>query len=125
MPREISGEVPQPDLDRMNKAFPGLRKSGEDSAKIRGDMSADWKTIESDFHCNKRAAKQLFKLKYETEETRDDFLRTFLPGLVACGILPKDDLVDMMGGPDAPGVANIAKGLGVESLAAAEGAAVQ
>lgn len=121
----ISGEVPKPNLDAMNKQFTSIRKSNEDNAKIRGDLSADWKTIEQDFHCNKRAAKQLFKLKYETEETREDYLRTLLPGLVACGILPREDLVDLMGGEDAPGVRPLSRAMGLENLAAADGSAVQ
>lgn len=125
MPKDDAGEVHKPNLEAMAKLFGSLRKLNEDGAKIRGDMSADWKVIEQDYHCNKRAAKQLLKLKYESSESRDDYLRTLMPGLVVLGILPEEDLIDLMGGDDAPGVKRTAKAMGLENLAASQGAAVQ
>lgn len=119
---QTSTVVVKPDLKKMKSIFlRDLMPSGEKAAKIRGDQSAAWKMIEADCHCNKRAAKQLLKLMGESEETRDDFMRTFLPGLAELGLFPAEDLADLMGDAGAPdlGVVKAAKG------APAEGAALQ
>lgn len=98
----VSGELVKPDLKKMKSIFlRDLKPAGEQAAKIRGDQSTAWKSVEQDCHCNKRAAKQLLKLMGESEETREDFLRTFLPGLVELNLMPEEDLVDLMG-EDAP-----------------------
>jgi len=121
---QISGEVPQPDLKKMKSIFlRDLKPAGEQSAKIRGDQSAAWKAIENDCHCNKRAAKALFKLQGESEELRDDFLRTFLLGLIELNLVPSDDLVDLMDGEEGKGgmLAGLVAGkkpMGTEGLAA-------
>lgn len=121
---QSAAEVQQPDLARMKSILVhDLKPANEQSAKIRGDQSAAWKTIENDCHCNKRAAKALFKLMGESDELRDDFLRTFLPGLKELNLLPSEDLVDMMDGTDdEPGLmAGIVAGqkpMGAEGLAA-------
>lgn len=105
-PEQTSNEVAQPDLARMAKIFAGdLKPAEEKSAKTRGEQSAAWKTIEKDCHCNKKAAKALFSLQGMSEELRDDFLRTFLPGLKALDLVPSEDLVDMMDGDgESPGL---------------------
>lgn len=87
----------RPDFDKMKRIFLGdIKPAEEKNSKSRGDLSAAWKAIEDDCHCNKRAAKALHKLHGESEETRTDFLRTFLGGLEAFDMIPKLDLVDQM-----------------------------
>lgn len=122
-PEQTSSEVAQPDLKRMKAIFTSdLKPASEKAAKIRGDQSHAWKTIENDCHCNKRAAKALLKLMTESEELRDDFLRTFLPGLKELDLVPSEDLVDMMdGGEGQPGlmagiVAGSKKPMGTEGM---------
>ena len=116
-------EINQPDFERMRSIFVGdLKPTEEHSAKARGDASAAWKMIEDDCHCNKRAAKQLFRMFGESEETREDFLRTFIGGLVALEMMPREDLVDLMGEKNVPDVDAIARaprkprGLGAEGM---------
>jgi hypothetical protein len=47
-------EVIAPDFQRMKRIFlHDLRGLEERSAKVRGDQSNAWKTIEKDAHCNK------------------------------------------------------------------------
>lgn len=109
-----SVEVPRPDFKRMAKVMTkDLKPLSEEGAKVRGDQSAAWKVIADDCHCNKRAAKALFKLLYESDETRDDYLRTFLPGLKALGLIPENDLVDI-----AEGVTPATKPMGTDAMAA-------
>lgn len=118
-PQQSSNEIPQPDLKRMKAIFlKDLKPAGEQSAKIRGDQSAAWKTIETDCHCNKRAAKALLKLLGESEELRDDFLRTFLLGLKELNMMPEADLVDQMGGEDGmmAGIVAGKKPMGAEGM---------
>lgn len=116
-------EVNQPDFAKMRSIFVNdIKPSEEHSAKARGEASAAWKAIEDDCNCNKRAAKQLFRLFNESEETREDFLRTLIGGLVALEMLPREDLVDMMGEKNVPDVDAIARpprrprGLGTEGM---------
>lgn len=112
-------EVIQPDFAKMKRIFlTDLKPADEKSAKARGDLSAAWGAIEKDCHCNKRAAKLLFRLNSESEETRDDFLRTLYGGMQALGIGISQDLVDKMSGDDAPAMPIVdSKGLGADSLA--------
>lgn len=123
-PQQDSNEVHQPDIAKMKSIFiRDLRPAGEQSAKIRGDQSAAWKAVENDCHCNKRAAKALLKLMGESEELRDDYLRTFLLGLKELELVPSEDLVDLMEGDgEKPGLmAGIIAGkkpMGTEGLAA-------
>lgn len=112
-------EVIAPDFAKMKRIFLNdLKPADEKSAKIRGDLSAAWAMIEKDCHLNKRAAKLLFKLNGESEETRDDFLRTLYGGMKALGIGISQDLVDKMNDEDAPTMPTVdSKGLGTETLA--------
>jgi len=113
-------EVIAPDFAKMKKIFlTDLKPADEKSAKARGDLSAAWGAIEKDCHCNKRAAKLLFKLNGESEETRDDFLRTLYGGMKALGIGISADLVDKMSGDDAPSMPVVDKsgGMGGGNLA--------
>ncbi|WP_028970136.1 hypothetical protein [Sphingomonas sp. URHD0057] len=117
-------EVIAPDFAKMKRIFLNdLKPADEKSAKIRGDLSAAWAMIEKDCHLNKRAAKLLFKLNGESEETRDDFLRTLYGGMKALGIGISQDLVDKMSGDDAPAMPTVDKhGLGQENLATLDAA---
>lgn len=113
-------EVLQPDFQKMKRIFlTDLKPADEKSAKARGDLSAAWGAIEKDCHCNKRAAKLLFRLNQESEETRDDFLRTLYGGMKALGIGISQDLVDKMSGEDAPTmpVVDSSGGMGADNLA--------
>jgi hypothetical protein len=104
MPKEEkSAEIHQPDFEKMKRIFTrDLRPSEEKAAKIRGDQSTAWKAIENDCHCNKRAAKLLLKLHGQSDEERDDFLRTLYGGMQALGIALTRDLVDQAEGVEAP-----------------------
>ena len=115
----IVEQIMAPDFDKMKRIFfNDLKPADEKNAKTRGDLSAAWGAIEKDCHCNKRAAKLLFKLNGESEETRDDFLRTLYGGMQALGIGISRDLVDAMGGDDAPAMPLVeGRGMGAESLA--------
>lgn len=114
-------EVFAPDFEKMKRIFFNhIQPSVEKNAKSRGDLSQAWGAIEKDCHCNKRAAKLLFKLSNESEETRDDFLRTLYGGMKALGIGISADLVDKMNDADAPAMPMVDKqGLGADSLATA------
>jgi hypothetical protein len=80
-------EVHAPDFAKMKRIFDNdLKPADEKSAKARGDLSTAWGAIEKDCHVNKRAAKLLFRLRGESEEARDDFLRSLYGGLKALGI---------------------------------------
>jgi hypothetical protein len=112
-------EVVAPDFQKMKRIFlHDLKPADEKSAKVRGDQSAAWSAIEKDCHCNKRAAKLLFKLNGESEETRDDFLRTLYGGMKALGIGISQDLVDKMSGEDAPTMPTVDQsgGMGADNL---------
>ncbi len=115
----IVGQIMAPDFAKMKRIFINdLKPADEKSAKSRGDLSAAWGAIEKDAHCNKRAAKLLFKLNGESEETRDDFLRTLYGGMQALGIGISRDLVDQMNEEDAPTMPIVeGGGMGVGSLA--------
>jgi hypothetical protein len=113
-------QIKAPDFAKMKKIFDhDLKPADEHSAKAKGDLSAAWGAIEKDAHCNKRAAKLLFRLRSESEETRDDFLRTLYGGMKALGIGISQDLVDKMRGEDAPAMPTVdsSGGMGTDSLA--------
>lgn len=108
-----------PDFQKMKRIFlTDLKPADEKSAKARGDLSAAWQAVEKDCRVNKRAAKFLFRLNGESEEARDDFLRSLYGGLKALGIGISQDLVDQMSGEDAPTMPTVeGKGLGQDNLA--------
>jgi len=112
-------EVHAPDFDRMKRIFlHDLKPAEERNAKSRGDLSAAWGTIEKDCHVNKRAAKLLFRLHNESEEARDDFLRSLYGGMKVLGIGISRDLVDRMTDADAPEMPIVETGgLGEDNLA--------
>ncbi|HET7255581.1 MAG TPA: hypothetical protein VFJ46_17630 [Xanthobacteraceae bacterium] len=112
-------ETHAPDFKRMKSIFlADIKPAEEKNSKARGDLSAAWKAIEDECHCNKRAAKLLHRLYNESEETRDDFLRTLYGGMKALEIGISRDLVDAMNDQDAPEMPVVAgRGMGAESLA--------
>jgi hypothetical protein len=112
--------VHAPDFAKMKRIFlHDISPAQEKNAKARGDLSAAWKAIEDDCHCNKRAAKLLHKLFGESEETRDDFLRTLYGGMQVLGIGISQDLVDQMSDEDAPTMPVVPNnGLGTEGMPA-------
>jgi hypothetical protein len=113
-------QVIAPDFAKMKRIFlTDLKPADEKSAKARGDLSAAWKAVEDDCHVNKRAAKLLFRLNGESEEARDDFLRSLYGGMKALGIGISQDLVDKMSGDDAPTMPTVdsSGGMGADKLA--------
>jgi hypothetical protein len=113
-------EVGAPDFQKMKRIFlHDLKPADEKSAKVRGEQSQAWKTVEKDCHCNKAGAKFVFKLMNLSDEARDDLLRTVYGGLKALGIGISQDLVDKMSGDDAPTMPTVDKsgGMGAENLA--------
>jgi hypothetical protein len=123
MAKDDVTEVLAPDFEKMKKIFQrDIKPADEKNAKTRGDLSAAWKAVEDDCHCNKKAAKLLFKLHQASEEERDDFLRTLYGGMAAMGIGISQDLVDKMQDSDAPTmpVVPASQGLGVENLASVQ-----
>lgn len=96
-------EVQAPDFDKMKRIFThDIRPATETNSKTRGDLSAAWKVLEDECHLNKRAAKLLYRLSGESEEMRDDFLRTLYGGMKVLGIGISQDLVDRMEGGESP-----------------------
>lgn len=121
MTKKSSEEVTQvhaPDFAKMKRIFlHDIAPAEEKTAKERGDLSAAWKAIENDCHVNRRAAKLLHRLHGESEELRDDFLRSLYGGMRALGIAISQDLVDQMGDEEAPTMpATAARGMGAEGL---------
>ena len=113
-------DVHAPDFAKMKRIFlTDIKPAEEKNAKSRGDLSAAWKAIEDECHCNKAAAKLLHKLNNMSEETRDDFLRTLYGGMKVCGIGISQDLVDKMNDEDAPTMPAVdsSGGMGADKLA--------
>lgn len=113
-------EIHAPDFEKMKRIFVrDIKPAEEKTSKARGDLSAAWKAIEDDCHCNKAAAKLLHKLHGMSEETRDDYLRTLYGGMQAMGMGISQDLVDKMSDSDAPKMPVVAAtaGVGTENLA--------
>lgn len=87
----------KPDFERAIRVMSNdVHPQQERNAKSRGELSAAWKVIEDDCHCNKAAAKLYFRLTGMSDEKRDDFLRS-LYGLMTTGHMAiSPDLVDRM-----------------------------
>lgn len=98
-------ELQKPDFERALRIMThDVKPAEEKNATARGDLSAAWKTIEDDCHCNKSAAKHFAKLLGMSEEARDDHLRTLYGLMRLSGIGVAKDLVDEMEGGEAPGM---------------------
>lgn len=91
------GAVKQPDFEAAIRVLRGdVNPSVEESAKIRGDLSAAWKTIEKDHNCNKKGAKFVHSLMRMDVQVRDDVLRTVYGMMKAAEIGISEDLVSLM-----------------------------
>lgn len=96
-------EIQPPDFAKALRILSNdVRPAEEKNAGSRGDLSAAWKAIEDDCHCNKSATKTFYKLQGMSDEKRDDYLRTLYGLMKAGGIGVSRDLVDQMSGGDAP-----------------------
>jgi hypothetical protein len=112
-------EVVAPDFERAKRILlHDLRPADEQSAKVRGDQSAAWKTIEKDCHVNKKGAKWAFALLGMTDELRDDVLRSLYGMMKTLKIGISADLVDKMQDSDAPTMPTVDKsgGMGADNL---------
>lgn len=112
-------EVVAPDFAKAKRIFLNdIKPADEKTAKSRGDLSAAWGAIEKDAHCNKKAAKWTFWLLNQSEESRDDVLRTMYGLMKALEIGISQDLVDQMNDEDAPTMPIVeSRGMGADSLA--------
>jgi hypothetical protein len=90
-------EIARPNFQKLKIILLGdIRPAEEKQQSAKGDLSAAWKAVEDEAHCNKKAAKQLHRLRLMSDEACDDYLRTFLGGLEALGLGLTADLVDAM-----------------------------
>jgi hypothetical protein len=91
---EVS-DVIAPDFEKALRIIrQDIAPAEENSASQRGTLSGAWKAVEKDAHCNKAAAKLVWKLLNMSDELRDDFLRSTY-GLMAAGKIGiSADLVD-------------------------------
>lgn len=70
-----------------------IAKLKDDSAKSRGDLSAQWAKIE-EMGVNKKAAKAVQSMLGQSPSTVSDYLRTFVALLEPCGLGILRDMVD-------------------------------
>lgn len=100
---EEERETPQPHVaPKIDKIAPLIAKDGkidkeeEKLQKSRSALGNVYKQIEADFHGNRAAVKQVRKLLTGTTDAAYDFMRTFMRLADHFGLIPEDDLVDMM-----------------------------
>lgn len=92
-----------PDFERAIRVLKhDVAPAEEHNAESRGDLSAAWKIIEDECHCNKAATKAFNKLLNMSDEKRDDYLRTLYGLMQEAHIGISADLVDRMGDGEAP-----------------------
>jgi len=90
----VTGEIAKPDFDRAVRIFRGdIKPANEKSGEHAQVASTAYKAIKDDCHVNTRAAKFVFKLAGESEEKRNDVLRSVRGLLGAMNIGITDDLV--------------------------------
>lgn len=111
--------VHEPDFETAASIIRSKVKPAEEkNAKSRGDLSAAWKTIEDDCHVNKKAAKDVHKLVGMSDESRDDYLRSFYGLMKQFNLGINEDLVDKAEGNGAPKMpTRKVAGMGTEALA--------
>ena len=123
----VNGEVQKPDFERAARLLlldvkPAEEKVGEHSQT----MSEAYKTIGKHCHVNTRAARIAYQLSKESDEKRDDFLRSLRGMFKAMKIRLSPDLVDKAEGRDDGEDDIIPIGERVlPKLATLEGAAIQ
>ncbi len=83
-------------FEKLKELADALMKQREVIAGENQEAGAIVKSAEKDYGANAAAFKSLVKLAKMSEEGRSDYLRTLLPGLSAMGLMPRNDLVDMM-----------------------------
>jgi hypothetical protein len=112
-------EVPQPDFTRAAKILRNdVAPAEEKSAKTRGDLSAAWKVIQDECHVNKKAAKLIHWMRTQSDELKDDFLRSLYGLMKELKLGISADLVDKMGDGEAPEMPIVAaRAVGTETLA--------
>lgn len=99
--QQESIEVVKPDFERAVRIFRHDIKPAVKAAGERGqEASTAYKEIKDKCHVNTRAAKFVFKLAGESEEKRNDILRSVRGLLGAMGIGITDDLVSDAEGED-------------------------
>jgi len=111
MPRGKKAEAPQveeikaPDFERAVRIFrQDIKPAVESAGEAAQEASTGYKEIKNECHVNTRAAKFVFKLASESEEKRNDILRSLRGLLGAMQIGITDDLVSLAESetPDAP-----------------------
>lgn len=98
---QVNGEVAKPDFEKAVKIYrKDIKPANEKSGEHAQTASTAYKAIKDDCHVNTRAAKFVFKLANESEEKRNDVLRSLRGLLGAMGIGITDDLVSDAEGED-------------------------
>jgi hypothetical protein len=89
---------------KFDKITPLLEHNGkvhkleEAIATKAGELSQVYETIKKDFHGNPGAVKLCRRLANMTTDKAFDFMRTFMPLAKSLGLVPSEDLVDLMAG---------------------------
>lgn len=104
-------EIKKPDFELAVRIFrqdikPAVEAAGEHAQ----EASTGYKAIKNDAHVNTRAAKFVFKLANESEEKRNDVLRSLRGLLEAMNIGITDDLVSRAEDEDAAPIVPVAAG---------------
>lgn len=98
MPRQSAKTQPiepeAPDFEAAVQLYKSeIRPAVEDAGEASQAASSGYKRLEKDFHVNRRAAKFVFKVAGESDEKRNDILRSVRGLLDAMGIAITADLV--------------------------------
>jgi hypothetical protein len=95
-------EIKQPDFEKAVRIFrQDIKPANEKSGEHAQTASTGYKAIKKDCHVNTRAAKFVFQLAGESEEKRDDVLRSVRGLLKAMNIGITNDLVSQAENEDA------------------------
>lgn len=98
---QVNGEVAKPDFEKAVRIYrKDIKPANEKSGEHAQTASTAYKAIKDDCHVNTRAAKFVFKLANESEEKRNDVLRSVRGLLEAMNIGITDDLVSDAEGED-------------------------
>lgn len=92
-------EIQKPDFDRAVRIYrQDIKPANEKSGEHAQTASTGYKAIKKECHVNTRAAKFVFQLAGESEEKRNDVLRSVRGLLAAMNIGITDDLVSQAEG---------------------------